>query len=110
MHVRHQRRQLDMGSDQFVVHVARVAGGITQTQNAGYLCEAAQQFSESRWNAVGPESVIGIHILPDECYLAHASIGQPLDFSDDLFNWSRDFGSACIGHYAKRAELVATFL
>ena len=58
----------------------------------------------------GPTSVIGIHVLPDECYLAHAGIGQPLDFGDDLFNWPRDFGSTCVGHYAKRAELVATFL
>ena len=54
--------------------------------------------------------MIGIHVLPDQRHLAHAGIGQPLDLSDDLFNWPRNFSAARVRHHAKGAELVAAFL
>ena len=46
MHVRHQRRQLGMCRYQVVIHVARMTGGVAQTQYPGHLREAPQQFSE----------------------------------------------------------------
>ena len=72
--------------------------------------EAAKQLSKCRWPSIGPRPMIGIHILADQRYLAHTRFGQPFDLCDNLFNRSRDFSAARVGHYAKRAELVASFL
>ena len=43
MQIGHQRRQVAMRGDQFVVHVARMAGGVAQPRQAGDLGQAKQQ-------------------------------------------------------------------
>ena len=43
----HQLRQVAMGGDQVVVHVARVAGGVAQPEQAGDLGQFAQQPAEA---------------------------------------------------------------
>jgi len=48
--------------------------------------------------------------LSDQRHLAHASLGESLDFVHDLFDRSRNFGPARIRHHAERAELVTAFL
>jgi hypothetical protein len=110
MHIGHQRRELAMGGDEAVIHVARMASGVAQSQNARHAREPAQQFAERGGRAVFARPVIGVDVLPDQRQLAHAGGGQPLDFRDDLRDRARHFGAARIGHDTEGAKLVAAFL
>ena len=110
VHIRHQRGEVAMGGDQVVVHVARVAGHVAQARDAGHLVETAQQPAERRRTPVAILPMIGIHVLPDQCHLAHAGSGQAFDFGDDFLHRARDFHATRVGHNAKRAELVTAFL
>ena len=99
-----------MGGKQIVVHIAGVAGGITQAKNTRYLCKAAQQNSERRRSSIKPRPMVGIYVLSDKRHLAHASLGESPDFVHDLFDRPRNFGPARIRHHTERAKLIAAFL
>ena len=54
MQLRHQPRQVAMRRDQFVVHVARMAGGVAQPVDAGNFGEALKQPRQRSGRPSGP--------------------------------------------------------
>ena len=110
MQVGHQLPEIAMRGDQFVVHVAGVAGGVAQARDAGDVCKPMQQPSQAPRSAVRPFAVPRIDVLTEQGDLANAGVGQPLGFGDDLRDRARYFRAARIGHDAEGAELVAAFL
>src|SRR5262249_59100794 len=68
------------------------------------------QFSECRRAAIGPEPVVGIYILANQSHLTNTRFSEPLELCNNVFNWTRHFSAACVGHDTERAELVASFL
>ena len=111
MQMRHQRRQIAMRGDQTR----------RPCRADGWWCSAAARCREFRRGDAaarracqarpsGAFAVIGVDVLADQRDLAHAGIGEPLGFGDDLRDRPRDFGAARIGHDAEGAELVAAFL
>src|SRR5580692_10017909 len=90
MELRHEGGEIAMGGDEVVAYVARVAGGIAQAGEARDLGEAMQQAGERPY-AARTFAVIGVDVLPDQRHLAHARVGEALDFRDDLRDRPRDF-------------------
>ena len=99
-----------MRGEEALFHVAGMAGGVAQPRDTAHLGDAIEQPAERPGAAVRTFAVIGVDVLSDQRDLAHAGVGEALDFGDDLRHRSRYFGAARIRHDAERAELVAAFL
>ena len=107
---RHQRRQASVRLDQFVVHVARVRGGVAQAGEAGDLGQRPQQPGQAPGAALRTTAVIGVHVLAQQRDLAHALPRHQASFRQHRGRRPAGLGAARIRHHAERAELVATFL
>ncbi len=108
--VGHQRRQLAMRGDQLVVHVARMAGGVAQPQQAGDLRQFAQQPRQPPGRAARAFAMIGIHVLPEQRDLPRPGRDQPPRLRQHRRHRARILGAAGIGDHAEGAELVAALL
>ena len=106
----HQLRQIAVRRDQTFVHVGRMAGRVAQACDALDFGRAAEQTAERPLRAVGPRAMIGVHVLPDERDLTHTGGREAFHLGHDLRDGTRHFGATRIGHHAKRAEPVASFL
>ena len=110
MQIGHQHIEITVRGNQFVVHVARMAGRVAQPCDARNFGESEQQPAKSPCGAVRSHAMIGVDVLAEQRHFAHARRRQPLRFSDDLGNGARNLRTARIGHHTEATELVAAFL
>ena len=99
-----------MRRDQFVVHVARVAGGVAEPVEPGNFREPEEQPAEAPVPPVRCFAAPGVDVLAEERDLADAFGREPFGLGDDRLDRPRHLGAARIGHDAEGAELVAAFL
>ena len=76
----------------------------------GMLARRSSSSPSDQVRPSGPFAVIGVDVLPDQRDFTHAIVGEPQHVVDDFRDRTGYFGAAGIGHHAKRAKLVATFL
>lgn len=110
MQIRHQLSQIAVCSNQSIIHVARMAGRVTQTRHIGNACKAEQQFAKAPFATVIARAMPCIDVLAQKRQLAHTTISKTLGLSHDLRNAARDFRATRVRHHTESAELVTTFL
>ena len=108
--VRHELGLVAVRRDQVVAHVARMARGVAQALDAADADEVRDQVRERAHAAVGPQSVIGVDVLPEKGELAHALACQGARLRLHVGDGARIFGAPGVGDHAEGAELVAALL
>ncbi len=109
----HEGRELGeraMRVDEPLRHVDGMARRVAQARE---LIEGAEPLEKPFERRRAPRFVlarVGVDVLPDQRDLAHAGVDEPARFLEHMLDLAGDFGAARIGHDAKRAEFVATFL
>src|SRR4051794_13948233 len=97
MKLRSKLRQVAGAPDENIVNVARMAGGVAQTRNAGDFGNTAQKLAQ-RPCATEAFTMIGIDVLTDQRHLAHACLCEVPYFVEDFFDRPRDFRAARVRH------------
>ena len=106
MQIGHQLRHIAMRSDQVVGHVVRMAGRIADAVQPRDVCQPPDQIAQARRALAMPS----VHVLAEQCDLAHAARHQIACLGQDAGGGAADLGAAGIRHHAERAEFIAAFL
>ncbi len=110
MQIRHQLAQVTMGGNQAVIHVARMAGGVTKAGNPRNARQTKQKFAQAPFATIVTSAVPGIHVLAEQGQFTHAAVGKALGLRHNLLHTARNFRAARIGNHAEGTELVAALL
>ena len=108
--IRHEFRLITQRFNEFIIHIARVRGGETNTVNPANQCNVFNQLAKAPLSSIWAVCDIGIHILADHRNFAYAFTCEVTRLIDDLVNRTRDFRAARIRHNTKCAELIAALL
>src|SRR5258708_23158244 len=95
--------------DQAVAEVERVRGGEAYSLDAVDRGYEMNQRRQIRKRAVRHRPGIGIHVLAEQRYLAHALLAQAFHFLKHLLEGTADFFAARIGDDAEATVLAAAF-
>src|SRR6476620_6382938 len=71
------------------------------------MCDEA---SEAPNLTIGSQAMISIHILAEQCDLAHTTLDQGACLGFDLSRGAREFSASCIGDDTESAEFIAALL
>src|SRR5215469_8788883 len=110
MNKRHQLRHIAMSHDQPIIDITRMRGRVPNSVETGQLRQPAHKITQAPISSIRPLSVIGVYILTKKSDLAHPRARGVARFGDDLDHRTRVFSAARIGHHAKVAKLVTSFL
>src|SRR5215207_1175845 len=110
MQIGHELRICGMSRDQHVVHVARMAGCVSQPFNAREKRQMGKEPRKITEAAQRREAAVGVDVLTQQRDLADAGASETAHFVLYIGDGAGEFRTARIGDDTKSAKFIAALL